>query len=69
MTKEPLIVGIDPGITTAYAVLDTKGSLIKLKSSKKLNLSTVINEILQIDGKIIAVGSDDPLYQGQRMLL
>ena len=58
MTKEPLIVGIDPGITTAYAVLDTKGSLIKLKSSKKLNLSTVINEILQIDGKIIAVGSD-----------
>lgn len=58
MTKEPLIVGIDPGITTAYAVLDTKGNLIRLKSSKKLNLSAVINEILQIDGKILAVGSD-----------
>ncbi len=58
MTKEPLIVGIDPGITTAYAVLDTKGNLIKLKSSKRLTLSILIDELLQVEGKIIAVGSD-----------
>lgn len=58
MTKELLIVGIDPGITTAYAVLDANGSLIKLKSSKRFTLSAVINEIIGIDGKVVAVGSD-----------
>lgn len=58
MARELLIVGIDPGITTAYAVLDAQGNLLKLKSSKRFTLSTVINEILAIDGKVIIVGSD-----------
>ncbi len=58
MVKEPLIVGIDPGITTAYAVLDTKGNLLKLKSAKNLTLSALISELLGTEGKIVAVGSD-----------
>ncbi len=57
MNKELLIVGVDPGITSAYAVLNTSGRLLKLKSSKKLVLSSLIEEIIQ-DGKVIIIGSD-----------
>ena len=45
--KRLLIVGIDPGITTAYAVLDIEGSLIHLKSSKQLDLNHLISEIIK----------------------
>ena len=52
-----LIVGIDPGITAAYAALNTRGELVKLKSEKHLNLNTIVNELTQA-GRIIAVGTD-----------
>ncbi len=55
--KRLLIVGIDPGITTAYAVLDIEGSLIHLKSSKQLDLNHLISEIIKF-GKIVIVGTD-----------
>lgn len=57
MDEGLLIVGIDPGITAAYAALNTKGELIKLKSGKHLNLNTILQEITQA-GKVIAVGTD-----------
>lgn len=57
MQDQLLIVGIDPGITAAYAALNTKGELIKLKSQKHLNLNTIVTELVQA-GKIIAVGTD-----------
>ncbi len=57
MQDHLLIVGIDPGMTTAYAALNTRGELIKLKSEKHLPLSTIVTEVTQA-GKIIAVGTD-----------
>jgi predicted RNase H-like nuclease (RuvC/YqgF family) len=57
MNDKLLIVGIDPGITAAYAALDTKGELIKLKSAKHLNLNTIIAELTQT-GKVVVVGTD-----------
>ncbi|MEK6860977.1 MAG: DUF460 domain-containing protein, partial [Nanoarchaeota archaeon] len=55
--SELLIVGLDPGITTGYAVLNIKGELIRLKSSKKLTISSIIDEIIN-DGKVVMVGTD-----------
>ncbi len=55
--KKLLIVGIDPGMTTAYAVLDIEGNLIHLKSSKQLDLKLLISEVMKI-GKVVLVGTD-----------
>lgn len=52
-----LIVGIDPGVTTAYAALNIDGKLIRLKSAKSLHLSQVLHELSEA-GKVIAVGTD-----------
>ncbi len=57
MNQEPLIIGIDPGTTLGYAVIDTKGRLIKKDSSKNLSLSILISKIIEL-GKIIAVATD-----------
>ena len=42
--KPLLIVGIDPGITAGYAVLDINGKIIKVRSSKQLDLNSLISE-------------------------
>ena len=55
--KKLLIVGIDPGTTTAYAVLDIESNLIYLKSSKQLDLNQMISEIITF-GKPVLVGTD-----------
>lgn len=52
-----LIVGIDPGTTTAYAVLDLSGNVISLKSAKNLGINALLAETTQL-GKIVAVGTD-----------
>ena len=57
MNKNLLIVGVDPGTTLAYAILDVNGNLIKLRSSKNLNLSRLIFDTIRY-GKIIVVGCD-----------
>src|SRR3989338_2158424 len=57
MQKQLIIVGIDPGITTAYAILDLKGTLLNLKSSKLLTLYIMIEEIVEV-GKVVVVGTD-----------
>lgn len=57
MNKELLIVGIDPGTTIGYAILDLKGNVKKIKSKKGLTLSSLIFEIIK-EGKILIVGCD-----------
>ena len=57
MQQQPIIIGIDPGMTSAYAVLSLEGKLLKLKSSKELHLRTLLQEITAT-GKVIAIGSD-----------
>lgn len=55
--RKLLIVGIDPGITTAYAVLDIEGKLLKSNSSKQFGLNQIISETTEL-GKVVLVGTD-----------
>jgi len=57
MSKQLLIIGIDPGATAGYAVLDINGKLLKVGSSKDLKLSDLISRIIEI-GKPLIVGCD-----------
>ncbi len=57
MRQELLIVGIDPGITSAYALLDVQGKVVKLKSSKELNINVLVSEITA-EGKVLVIGTD-----------
>lgn len=57
MNKELLIVGIDPGTTIGYAILDLNGNIKKIKSKKGLTLSSLIFEVIK-EGKILIVGCD-----------
>lgn len=52
-----LIAGIDPGTTTAYALLDLDGKLIAISSDKNSRLSELILAMQHL-GKIIIVASD-----------
>ncbi len=55
--KKLLIVGIDPGMTTAYALLDVSGDFILSRSAKELDIKQLLSEI-HAQGKVIAVGTD-----------
>src|SRR3989338_1983145 len=55
--KKLLIVGLDPGTTTAYAVLDIEGNILALKSQKEFGLNSLISEITQF-GKVVITGTD-----------
>ena len=52
-----LIVGIDPGTTTAIAALDLEGNLIHLSSSRQMSMSDV-SEVLYKIGKPLIIASD-----------
>jgi uncharacterized protein len=52
-----LIVGIDPGTTTAIAVLDLDGNLLHLASSRQMNMSDVIESLYKV-GKPLIIASD-----------
>ena len=55
--KPFLIVGIDPGTTLAYAILDLDGNVIKVKSSKSLNIDSLTANIFYF-GKPLIVATD-----------
>lgn len=52
-----LIVGIDPGTTTALAALDLDGNLLHLASSRQMNMSGVIESLYKV-GKPLIIASD-----------
>jgi uncharacterized protein len=52
-----LIVGIDPGTTTAVAALDLDGNLLHLASSRQMNMSDVIESLYKV-GKPLIIASD-----------
>jgi predicted RNase H-like nuclease (RuvC/YqgF family) len=52
-----IIVGIDPGITKGYAVLDINGNILEVKSSKKFTRDIISKEIFKF-GKPILIGTD-----------
>ena len=55
--RKPLIVGIDPGTTAAYCVLDTESRIVAMGSGKHLNPSSIIFNLNQL-GRVIAIGTD-----------
>ncbi len=54
---KPLIVGLDPGSTSAVAAVDLKGELELLESGKNFPPSEIIQRIIRI-GKPVVVTSD-----------
>lgn len=52
-----IIVGIDPGTTSSYAILDTEGKLIKVRSAKELDISMIISDVTD-EGTVAAAGTD-----------
>ncbi|MEK6812819.1 MAG: DUF460 domain-containing protein [Nanoarchaeota archaeon] len=55
--KSLFILGVDPGTTIGYAVLDIEGNLIRLKSARDLSVERLIQEVSNV-GKIIIIGVD-----------
>jgi len=56
-TERKLIVGVDPGMVTGVAAVDTNGELILLDSKKDLDRSTLISMIME-KGKPIVIATD-----------
>jgi len=54
---QPIILGIDPGTTLGYAILDLDGSVLKVSSSRTLNMSDLIEICIRF-GKPILAGCD-----------
>ena len=52
-----LIVGIDPGTTTAVAALDLDGNLLHLASSRQMNMGDVVESLYRV-GKPLIIASD-----------
>ncbi|MCX6684033.1 MAG: DUF460 domain-containing protein [Methanoregula sp.] len=52
-----LIVGIDPGTTTAIAALDLDGNLLHLASSRQMNMGDVVESLYRV-GKPLIIASD-----------
>jgi len=52
-----LIIGIDPGTTKSYAILDVNGNILDVKSSKKFNINDIVNNIIKF-GNPILIGTD-----------
>ncbi|MBW3001633.1 DUF460 domain-containing protein [Candidatus Woesearchaeota archaeon] len=55
--KHLLVVGIDPGTTTAYALLDVDGKVVGLHSAKELSVDNLISKVTAI-GIPVCVGCD-----------
>ena len=55
--KRLLIVGVDPGITAAYAAIDLDGNLVSTYSEKNLDVSEMISHIIKL-GKPLIIASD-----------
>ena len=52
-----IIIGVDPGTTKGYAVLDLNGDILEVKSSKKFDINTITKETFKF-GKPILIGTD-----------
>jgi Uncharacterized conserved protein len=52
-----LIIGIDPGTTTAIAAIDLEGNLVRTKSSRQTSMAETIEAIYRL-GKPLIIASD-----------
>lgn len=54
---EPLIIGVDPGITSAVAMMDFEGELVELDSGKNFPPREIILEVVE-KGKPVIIATD-----------
>lgn len=59
--RKYVIVGVDPGTTTGLALLDLKGGLIKLHSSRNISISGVIEMIVKYGRPLIVATDVSPI--------
>lgn len=59
--RKYIIVGVDPGTTTGLALLDLKGDLIKLHSSRNISISGVIEMIVKYGRPLIVATDVSPI--------
>ncbi len=57
MRQKMVIVGIDPGTISAYAILSLDGDLVAIGSQRNQSSATIIHDITQF-GKIYTIGCD-----------
>ncbi len=55
--NQPIIIGIDPGTTAGFSILNIDGRIIKVSSRRGLDFATLINETYSF-GKPVAVAAD-----------
>ncbi len=55
--RKYLIVGVDPGTTMAVAILDLKGKLLSLSSSRSISLSSIVEHIAA-HGRPLIIATD-----------
>jgi len=55
--RKYLIAGIDPGTTTAVAILDLKGKVLSLSSARSISLSSIVEHIAA-HGRPLIVATD-----------
>ena len=52
-----IIVGVDPGTTLGYAILDINGNILNVGSSRVLDLNSLISLVI-LYGRVVVVGAD-----------
>ncbi len=52
-----LIAGIDPGVISAYCLLDLEGNVVMLGSGRQLSRGDIVLKLTK-HGKVFAIGSD-----------
>ncbi len=57
MGKNNLIIGVDPGTTLGYSIIDLDGNLIELNSSKLLNISDLTLNLIKF-GRVAVISTD-----------
>ena len=53
LERKPIIIGIDPGTTIGYAILDVDGNILEINSGKHLKLSWIISHLTEFGEPII----------------
>lgn len=68
LERDLLILGLDPGNVTGFALLNLRGNLIKVGSIRDSSLGEII-KVIVIEGKVFAVSSDvTPLPQAAQKI-
>ena len=50
---KPVIIGFDPGLTSAFAVVSLNGDVLKVKSDKELTFPTIKEEVIKLGRPVL----------------